>query len=495
MPTLEDIYLTLNLKDVEQKIHYTQIFACCDGFNSPTHYLSEEKETGSLCYQRRAKLVAQAFPIWNQTHLKKYYEGHKGKIISREEALELMKTKLSSSFVLDFIWFSNMVDVYFLRKEFEGEGIESDINENRWKLKEELDVSLLEDTKENGTTYQLFQCAKSLHLIDESPWPKDQIFYYIILQGSVEKYVIDRVKFLHKNLTQLKGKFTEKIKLYHCSGPRGASSCEDEKYTSLVLADMFQMPNKVNIIRNFLKKHQAKEDPLQWNKDLSGLKKGLVAELDAKEWPKAPKSYYYYPGHKKIYDEVTLQAGQQSLDCEGGPWPVPADLVKKMLEEQFKDDLDFLKEIDLIPVVAMGKQGRLTTMEDTLEKWLTQEGKIPVAEGNPILIIACNTMHFLPFANYSLTHTPLLQDAITRSNLQNKLTQFNEEKEVKTTSGLPIQSTQWKVIGPAARFFSKFFMFDQLAKSLFAVRKIYKEYSIIINMLRKTFLKAKRQLG
>lgn len=460
MITLKDIFLLMGYKETGEQIAYVKFLAYFGGFNQPDYYSFEEKETESRRYKRRIKLVAQALRIWKQTNFKKHYAEHKGNIISDQEALELLQTKLNPSFLLSFIWFYNIVDIYFLRKSFEEEGIDNKkigINEQRWEQTDEMEISSFKEEK--NVNAQLFQYARALHLIEGTPWPKDQGYRYVILLSSVDKYLRERINFLPK--------FEEKITLYFFTGARGAFNWEIT--TSLILAKWFNLPDKVNVIQNFLMEHQSK-DPWQWYSDLSGLKKGLMDRLGVKEWPKAFDSYYYYPGNKEIYDLAAKQAGREPLDCEGGPWPVAEDLAQWILEERYKDDPKILKNIKLVPVATLGKNGRLATMSDMFEKWLCHLGKIPIEEGSPIVIVGCNATHFMPFANYNLTHSSLYQEAIFSAGLQNKLNQFNETKEGKPSS-LSFQAIHWKIVGPPAQTFSFTKALDSMARAIFSLRK------------------------
>lgn len=471
MTTLTDIFFLLGYGPPEQ-FAFTKLIAYRGGFNQPDYYLSEEKDKESPHYKRRSTLAKENYPIWRHTKLNSYYANHRDRIISDTEAQELLKTELHPSLALSFVWFSNMMQIYFLRKEFESEGVgneQSNINQARFEHKDEIELDILK--KQQGTHHQLFQSAELLHFIEEHPWPKNKTFHHVILQSSIEKYLKERIDFLNP----FEGN------LYLFTGPRGAFNFEE--ITAIILAEWFNMPGKVKLICSFLQEHSVKEDLLQWHKNLSALKKALMKELDAKEWPKAPESFYYYPGHKKIYDAAAKEAKHEPLDCEGGPWPVAADIAYQLIKERFKNDLETFKKIHLVPIVAQGKEGRLTTTADLLETWLDQYGNTLASEGTPVLIIGCNTFHFIPFLKYLLSHNIPYQTAMCKSHLTHKLHQFNTKQESKGNEGSLLKGKQWYIAGPAARFFSSYLIFDSLAKSVFTARtnieKITKYYQYV----------------
>ena len=80
------------------------------------------------------------------------------------------------------------------------------------------------------------------------------------------------------------------------------------------------------MIQKVLNKHCEATSPKQWyGSDLGGLKKAILHALGLQTWPKALHSYYYMD--KETYDKAAQMAGRPFLDCEGGAWPVAADMV------------------------------------------------------------------------------------------------------------------------------------------------------------------------
>ncbi|MBV8801685.1 MAG: hypothetical protein JO131_01730, partial [Gammaproteobacteria bacterium] len=301
--------------------------------------------------------------------------------------------------------------------------------------------------------YKLYQCAKRLNLIDESPWPAEKKVNHVILQGSIEKFIINRVNFIQP--------FQGNI--YFFSGPPGADNSAIA--TPSIIADWFNMPQKVDVIGKFLGEHSKPTDHLQWNQKLSLLKRKLVKLVGAKEWPKALNSYYYQ--HKNIYDAYADNAKRERLDCEGGPWPVAADIAFYYIKKRFQQEIED-KNMNFIPVISLGKSNALTTMEDIFEEWFEHIGKAIMHARENVLIVWCNGMHSLPFVNYRLVHNELYQQALTATNLTYKLKQFNS---LQSYQSINYKEISWPIVGPGATELNVHIMLDSIAKSIFQIQR------------------------
>lgn len=436
MPNLAAIFSLINYKEPIEQISYTKMLAYRGCFNHPQHYISNEKNKASLGYMHRSDLALKTIEIWEKLNLQAYYPFHEGHLIPDEEAKILLQIQFST-LEEGFIWLSNVTDIYFLRQEFEGESVfenTTSINTDRWNNLNQINPAIINS-------------AKNLHLMDEYPWP-DQSIHHVVLMSSIEPFVQDRMRFLQA----FNGC------LYFISSPRGLFN--NEPSLAYILADWFKVPEKVKEIQQLLHSHSHKDAPLQWHRNLSGLKKEILSLLQVQEWPKAPQSYYYL--NKAIYDKSAQMYGRERLDCLGGAWPVAADMG------WYHFPMKHQPQIKFIPLVTRGRNHKLVTMDEMIGRWLKLHGLNIIEQGEPVLFVSSNNMHMLPCVLSNLIQSNYYQQAILQNNMQQKLLQFKENKLIDIADKI-------KIAGPSKQCMSEHLIFDSLAKSIFPLRKNIKK--------------------
>lgn len=464
MKTLQDVFHFLGYRQEEEHLAFIKYLASLNCFAKPAILESEEKSI-SIGYQRRKELAIRAVAIWEKSRSNKYYSTKSDELLSDVDARKFLHIQFST-LEEGFTWLSNITDVYFLRDEFfeEGIGIQNEllaINTARWVTSNKKSIDEIKSL--NRLDVQLYDCARLLHLVNEIPWPIDRDIKNVVIIGSLEKFVSERFAFL-------KG---FKGNLYFLTGPRGLFNHEPS--LALILAEWFNLPDRVKDIQKVLDRHLHSRDPMQWTINLSGLKREILKELGVAVWPKAPQSYYYH--HKELYDEAARIAGREMLDCEGGPWPVAMDMAALYFKKRVMTEPSAFGDIRLVPVVALGKGNRLATMNDTIEAWYLQYGKEILSKGDTPVFVTCNTMHTIPFAVNNIIYKTSYQDAKIKYEMLRTLNGFINKTEMKVPDCPGVL-----MVGPAAKEFSPQLARDSIAKLLFTKRanlkKLISEYEL-----------------
>lgn len=473
---LYEILALENFNLEQEQVAYCKILAYGGCFDKPELSNTISRKTFEVLVEPAVKAKA----IWQATSLSQKNTSFCGNIITDSEAINLLNTEFPS-LEEGFFWLSTVKDIHLLRKEFYDEGVgqqkeQVGINTQRW---------LRPEKTENGIS-ELYHCAKTLHLVDTIPWPNTSVKHLVFI-CSLEQFIIERIKFIAESYADPCEYF------YVLTGPRGLFNFE--KALPALLAEWFDKPDEEYKIQAVLEQC-TENSPLQWTRDLSGLKKAIMQAMGVDKWPTNSESYYYKD--KAIYDSAAVESGRQLLDCEGGPWPVTLDLVHYYLNKLLAPKLDVSK-IKIIPVIAKGKKGRLARNDDTVEAWYHSFGKDLLVHGEKPLFIACNSMHTIPFVMQNLWNTSYYQDAITSHEIREKINEYsNNATQGKTTSFSKITS-QILIAGPGAKTFNLDWMFDSLAKLSFAMRASIKliieeklieeeEQSIQISSMQKMIL-------
>lgn len=390
----------------------------------------------------------------------KEYDAYSNLLYAATHSIKLLDRAFSSLHE-GFLWLSDFEDQYLLRKEFKNEGTGKDkeisgINTLRWNVQNEIKIEEIEKTDHNSLNYKLYQSAKELGFIQSSPWPHHIKIKSVVLICSMERFAKERIDFI----SHFKGD------VYALSGARGLFN--NEPSLAFILAIWFKKYDKVNLIQEVLAEHSDPNDPLQWTLNLTGLKRKLSTKLGETNWPSAPDSYYYR--HKKLYDAAAKASGREMLDCDGGPWPVTMDMVAYHCNP--------LKSINLIPVIAIGKDNKLATMDDTIRTWYLQYGREIISKGEKPLFVMCNNMHILPFAKIAIQNNTNCQHEIIQYQMLNQLAAFGKSTDSKN------EFDKILVAGPAAKIFNLKNIFDAMAKSLYPLRrhinKLVKEYFLYL---------------
>lgn len=461
MFTLKELFTVINYKKPEEQRAIIKLIAYCDGFKKPT--LSDCKSEYDITNQRRLDFLKNATDLWKKSTLKENYSHHRNNIINDAEADNLLETNFPN-LENAFNWLYNISELHFLHDEFfvEGVGVEKEkngINTKRW------DKSLLKEFKEVDP--DLLQCAKYLNLVQDRPLPKTSEIKHIVLIGHLDEVIKNRVAFL----PEFKGT------IYFLMGPRGLFNFESS--LAPILAEWFRFPEKEKIIQDVLNKHQG-NDSLQWTMNLSGLKKEISSALGLTEqdWPKNKKSYYYKD--KEIYDAAADEAKRERLDCLDGPWPVGSDMFMFYLNKHFKN----LDEINIIPVIAKGKNGRLTGINDTLEIWHDRYGKKLFSVGENPLFITSNETAALPHLLNAVIHRSVYQDDIVRFKFGKKADKFIEQVEEKNNPSL-YELNQLIIAGPGSNKFNLNMILDSFAKAIFCIKSNFSQLITLHNLEEK----------
>lgn len=353
-----------------------------------------------------------------------YYQ-HENRIIEDIEAQALLNIQFTTT-KNGFDWLLNVTQMKFLRDSFDEEGVNQNkdtvsINIRRWNL---TDAKKITDILENphSIEYQLYQIAHSLHLIEAFEWPSDKEIKHVVIHGCIDRYAKARIEFIK----QFQGN------IYYLTNPRGLFN--DEESLSKLIATFFKLPENENDIQQVLNKHKNGNDQKNWKQNLSELKNEILLAIGQKSWCEAKEGWYYHG--RELYDLQAKNEGRESLQ----DWPVAMDMVDYYLTQHINGEKR--QRITLIPVLAIGKNGRIANTEDSVLAWHEQYDKKIATHQNekiPVVFVSDNLLHGIEY-----------QDIIVKSTLPENL------YEIIT-------------VGPAAKDFSIALATDSLTKRIYAM--------------------------
>ncbi len=451
MATLFDV-LQLIYNTEKQCISFVKILAYRGVFTDPVSYVAGQTYDSITVQQKHLQLAQRIEDIWKKVffHASRKDLNH---VISDADAKEFLATTFPS-LKAGFDWLHHVCDIFLLRRSFFAEGIGHDneikqINTAKWEAKLAQPVqNLLE--KPDTVEAQLYEQCQNLGMINESCWPDNPI-KQVVFFSSLENGIIQRIGIIPRDYQG---------KIYCLTGPRGLFNFESALPD--ILAEWFQQPSRVSEIRKVLSMVDTSQ---QWTLDLSKLKKTILKQLDIDTWPMVKDSYYYRD--QAIYDKAADEAKREHLDCLGGPWPVALDLIHYYL----KSHLIYFNEKNIIPVVALGKRGRLTGVDEEVETWYQCYGKELFEQNVNPIFLACNNIHTLPFILRNLISQS--QPSFVKMDLRNKARQFSGfAQEVKKSLDKII------IIGPKAKQFNLQHALDCIAKEIYCLKTHFDEFSL-----------------
>lgn len=438
MVTLQEMLSFIGFSTIRQQKSFVILLAYRDCFSKPNIDNAKLEKKSQRVVRLENSLLALSDAERNKLNLKDNYGEHKDNIINDDEVDSLLKIQFSS-LRKAFEWCLNITQAYFLRESFDLEGLgetkeSTGVNVSRYNPKDEISVDTLEHKYDRySKEYQLYQCVKSLGLIDEIPIPDITNINHYIIHACVEKFAKERILFLESVFANLeKNPSLGFVNIYYPTNPRGLFN--DEEALAPLLAEQFNMPEKQNLIQNVLTRHKDSKDSKSWTRDLSGLKKEILAAVGVEIWPEFPESFYYDKNNRIAYDTRAQSEGRESLK----DWPTATDMVRYHLRCFSVKYPNAFKKIQLIEIIGSGKNGKIANTEDLTQAWIDQIGKNITTPEN-VVFISDNTMHAIDFQKRIVE--PLFQSS--------NITMY--------------------CVGPGAKKFSIAMALDSLTKTLYAI--------------------------
>lgn len=458
MLTLRDILVLVNYNDNKKELEKNELYAWvkllayCGCFDKP----NEEEKSEIEQSPRIKKLIREIFPIWKRIGLNESNPNYCNTIINDDETRRILEIPVFHSYKPAYEWLRDITQIHLLRKYFDREGLTREKEQAGLyplQMLEEKTINIDEAKKADphSIPHKLYQIANSLHLLDHEPWPTQCQVNHIVMLGHIDKYVHECVDFLH----DFHGT------LYYLTGPRGLFNQEES--LAAILAEWYEMPEKVDIIQKVLDKHKSIKDSKQWTMDLTALKLEIMEALQVTYWPKAPQSYYWKD--KDTFDKAADELKREHLDCLGGPWPVAMDMVAHRIKQRQMKCPGLFKNINLVQVVTKGRVQKLPSIDDTIQTWYDRYGHDLLEKNENPIFVACSLSHRLPYVVNTLLNKIAYVDALKKQALNNKIHRFIESKKSL------FNKSHVEVIGPAAKELNMVMALDALAKLIFSMDK------------------------
>lgn len=354
--------------------------------------VNDKKDSAAIRNIDKAKKVLEFWP--------KGLDDEFSQVLDEKSANALLDKIIFTNEDAGWPWISSLADISGLRKDFHREGTaadrdnKSDINTDRFNFSGELDITQIEQNP-NSNEYRILQSFKKLKLIDEVKVPENQEFDDIIIQGTLQKVVEDRIDFAVNYLSGLK-EIKKPVRLVLVNGTRGAfnstldtkdeASLKDrEAATAEILASskFLNVPDKVDIIRKVL--HDSKDN---WTTNLNAVKEALLKAVGKTEWPEKVDSWYNEA--PEVYERAAKAENRQSLKG----WPVAMDIDVHLIEKHAKQNPKFAELLKTGKVVLYSvptepfKPGMFANVTDNMNAYAKKLGV-----GNRALYLSSNTAH------------------------------------------------------------------------------------------------------
>lgn len=437
MNSLHDVLSLIGFNSREEQIAFVKLTATYGFFSKPVAPYTSYSPAHLQRQEERAEIAAR---IWEKTafsHL------NLGKQFINDEQAEMLLTTPFPSLEMASTWLIALLEMNFRRSSYDDEGVGSDkektaVNTQLWNTQDCVNID--EIPQLNKRVAILYDYFKAMKLFDASPWPSEKNVKHVVVFSSMAKFVQDLVNFLPQF------KLEDDVTIYFLSGPRGLFN--QEAPLAAILADWFDVPDKLSVIQAVLDEHRAFSDPLNWTRNLSGLKQKILSAIGKASWCNAKGNWYNL--HADLCESHTNASGMESLKG----WPLAIDMFDYLIKKRGI-------QVRLVWAPGRGQEGRLATTADLLQVWYKQYGKKLYAQHQRVVFVASPDANRSFHTLRNITSNKSLENGYATYQVLANLANFNDNKgEYKTNPQANIF-----VAGPKAKTFSIKMCLDIVARS------------------------------